>query len=311
MTTMTSEEIRIGELAIRFLVESEDSGGSVAVFQFDVPARAKVPVAHSHDAYEETIYGLEGVLTWTIDGERQEIGAGEVLCIRRGVVHKFENESDVDAKALAMVSPGVLGPQYFRDVAAVVETSAGGPPDPAAIGAVMQRHGLTPAPDHSRNPRPVTIATTVTGPAQVVIRSEELRDEARISGVASFLHTMVRVTDPKKSRTFYEALGFRFTRDLDIVRDGELEATNYFYSIGDAENVLELTYNHDGRKYELGTAYGHVAIGVDDLDATLEQLKGQGIEPEREPYRVREGGSRLCFVRDPDGYRIELIDRSS
>jgi quercetin dioxygenase-like cupin family protein len=148
MTTMTSEEIRIGELAIRFLVESEDSGGSVTVFQFDVPARAKVPVAHSHDAYEETIYGLEGMLTWTIHGKRQEIGPGEVLCIRRGVVHKFENESDVDAKALAMVSPGVLGPQYFRDVAAVVETSAaaGGPPDPAAIGAVMQRHGLTPRP---------------------------------------------------------------------------------------------------------------------------------------------------------------------
>jgi lactoylglutathione lyase len=128
--------------------------------------------------------------------------------------------------------------------------------------------------------------------------------------MADFLHTMVRITDPEKSRAFYEALGFTFSRDMDIVRDGQLEATNYFYSLGDAENVLELTFNHDGRTYELGDAYGHIAIGVDDLDGTLSRLKEQGIEPEREPYRVREGGSRLAFVRDPDGYRIELIDRS-
>jgi lactoylglutathione lyase len=127
--------------------------------------------------------------------------------------------------------------------------------------------------------------------------------------MATFLHTMVRITDPERSRAFYEALGFRFAGDFDIVRGGELEATNYFYSIGDAENVLELTYNHDGRSYELGTAYGHIAIGVDDLDGTLEALKEQGIEPERPPYSVREGGSRLCFVRDPDDYRIELIER--
>jgi lactoylglutathione lyase len=95
---------------------------------------------------------------------------------------------------------------------------------------------------------------------------------------------------------------------MDIVRDGVLEATNYFFSLGEQENVLELTYNHDGRTYELGTGYGHIAIGVDDLDATLAALAEQGIEPERPPYRVREGGSRLCFVRDPDGYRIELIE---
>ena len=101
--------------------------------------------------------------------------------------------------------------------------------------------------------------------------------------MATFLHTMVRITDPEKSRTFYEALGFRFSRDLDIVRNGELEATNYFFSIGDAENVLDLTFNHAGRTYELGTAYGHIAIGVDDLDATLAQLAAQGIEPERPP----------------------------
>ena len=125
-----------------------------------------------------------------------------------------------------------------------------------------------------------------------------------------YLHTMVRITDPEKSRAFYEALGFTFSRDMDIVRNGEREATNYFFSMGDHENVLELTYNHDGRTYELGDAYGHIAIAVDDLDETLSSLQEQGIEPEREPYRVREGGSRICFVRDPDQYRVELIDRS-
>jgi lactoylglutathione lyase len=127
--------------------------------------------------------------------------------------------------------------------------------------------------------------------------------------MATFLHTMVRITDPERSRAFYEALGFHFEHDMDIVRDGVREATNYFFSIGDARDVLELTYNHDGRTYDMGTAYGHIAIGVDDLDATLAELAGQGIEPERPPYQVREGGSRLCFVRDPDDYRIELIER--
>jgi lactoylglutathione lyase len=128
--------------------------------------------------------------------------------------------------------------------------------------------------------------------------------------VAEYLHTMLRITDPEKSRKFYEALGFTFSRDMDIVRGGELEATNYFYSMGGNENVLELTFNHDGRTYELGDAYGHIAVGVDDLEQTLGELAEQGIEPEREPYRVREGGSLICFVRDPDQYRVELIDRS-
>jgi lactoylglutathione lyase len=128
--------------------------------------------------------------------------------------------------------------------------------------------------------------------------------------MADFLHTMVRITDPAKSRAFYEALGFRFERDMDIVRNGELEATNYFYGIGDQDAVLELTFNHDGRSYDLGTGYGHIAVSVDDLAASLAELKEQGIEAEREPYRVREGGSLICFVQDPDGYRIELIDRS-
>jgi lactoylglutathione lyase len=121
---------------------------------------------------------------------------------------------------------------------------------------------------------------------------------------------MCRITDPERSRRFYEALGFTFAGDFDIVRDGELEATNYFFSIGDQESVLELTYNHDGRSYDLGSGYGHIAVGVDELDRTLAELAGQGIEPERPPYSVRGGGSRLCFVQDPDGYRIELIERA-
>jgi lactoylglutathione lyase len=130
--------------------------------------------------------------------------------------------------------------------------------------------------------------------------------------MARFLHTMVRITDPEKSRAFYEALGFTFARDMDIVREGQLEATNYFFSIGGQENVLELTFNHDGRTYDLGTGYGHIAIGVDDLDGTLAQLaSGHGIEPERPPYQLRAGGSRICFVRDPDDYRIELIERAT
>jgi len=128
--------------------------------------------------------------------------------------------------------------------------------------------------------------------------------------VARYLHSMVRITDPEKSRAFYEALGFRFSSELDIVRNGELEATNYFFSIGDAENVLELTFNHDARTYEMGTAYGHIAVGVDDMSETLARLKEHGIEPERPPYQVREGGSYIAFVRDPDSYRVELVERS-
>ncbi len=146
MPTSTSEEIRIGQVAIRFLLKGEASGGSVAVFEFDVPAGARVPAAHSHDGYEETIYGLEGVLTWTLDGRRTDVGPGEVLCIPRGVVHRFDNDHADDAKMLAIVSPGILGPDYFRECAAVLEAAAGGPPDLAALAEVMRRHGLTPAP---------------------------------------------------------------------------------------------------------------------------------------------------------------------
>ena len=146
MTTTTGEEIRIGELRVRFLLEGKESGGATAIFEFTVPAGARVPIAHSHDAYEETIYGLEGTLTWTVEGRRVDVGPGEVLCIPRGAAHRFDNERDGDARMLGIVTPGVLRPDYFREMAAVVEANAGGPPDPAAMGEVMRRHGLTPAP---------------------------------------------------------------------------------------------------------------------------------------------------------------------
>jgi lactoylglutathione lyase len=119
------------------------------------------------------------------------------------------------------------------------------------------------------------------------------------------IHTCYRITDPDRSVTFYEALGFEKRRELPI-RD---EAINIFMGLPGDDDRLELTYNFGVDSYELGTGYGHIALTVDDLDGTLEQLAGQGIEPERPPYTVREGGSRLCFVSDPDGYRVELIER--
>jgi quercetin dioxygenase-like cupin family protein len=145
MATSMCDEIKLGELAIRFLVDGEQSAGSVAVFEFDVPAGSKVAAAHSHDGYDETIYGLEGVLTWTIEGTPTDVGPGEALSIPRGAVHQFENTRDANAKALAIVTPGILGPDYFREVAAILDAAGGGPPDLGAIGEVMRRHGLTPA----------------------------------------------------------------------------------------------------------------------------------------------------------------------
>jgi quercetin dioxygenase-like cupin family protein len=142
--TATSR-IDLGGMSIDFLVDADDSGGSVTVFECAVPADAEVPVPHSHDGFEETIYGLEGVCTWTIDGQAHELGAGDSVCIRRGQVHGFENRGSADAKFLAIASPGVFGPAYFRDIAQVVAAAAGGPPDLAAIAEVMRRHGLTPA----------------------------------------------------------------------------------------------------------------------------------------------------------------------
>jgi len=121
------------------------------------------------------------------------------------------------------------------------------------------------------------------------------------------IHTCYRITDPERSVAFYEALGLEKRRESPI-RD---EAVNYFLGVpGQDLPELELTYNFGVDSYELGTGYGHIALTVEDLDGTLERLAAQGIEPEREPYSIREGGSRLCFVRDPDGYRVEIIERS-
>ena len=119
------------------------------------------------------------------------------------------------------------------------------------------------------------------------------------------IHTCYRITDPAKSVAFYEALGFEKRRELPI-RD---EAINIFMGLPGDGDRLELTYNFGVTSYELGTGYGHVAVTVDDIEATLARLAEHGIQPERPPYRIREGGSLLCFVRDPDRYRIELIER--
>ena len=140
------EEIRFGQIAIRFLVEGSESRGSVAMFEFDVAAGAKVPVAHSHDAYEETIYGLQGVLTWTVEGRKIDIGPRDVLCIPRGAVHRFDNNGSRDVKALCVVTPAAIGPQYFREMVEGMKAAAGGPPDRAKMAEIMRRHGLTPAP---------------------------------------------------------------------------------------------------------------------------------------------------------------------
>ena len=146
MAARTREAIGVGDLTIRFLVEGDQTAGSVAIFEFDVPAGARVAAPHSHDGYEETIYQLDGALTWTVDGASTELGPGEALSIPRGAVHHFDNAGADDARALAIVTPGILGPGYFREVGAVLGAAAGGPPDLAELAKVMRRHGLTPAP---------------------------------------------------------------------------------------------------------------------------------------------------------------------
>src|SRR5439155_2319563 len=138
--------------------------------------------------------------------------------------------------------------------------------------------------------------------SSVQAHARKSRLHTRILAVSKYLHTMLRITDPQRSRIFYEALGMEYRRELPIVRDGELEATNYFFGFPGQEEELELTFNHDGRTYEPGTGYGHIAIGVEGMNETLARLKEDGIEPERPPYQVRPGGSYIAFVRDPDGY---------
>ena len=145
------ETIRLGPIAVRFLVTGDHSTGSVAAFEVSVGSgqRLQAP-AHSHDHYEETIYGLQGVLTWTVDGRAIAVGPGQALCIRRGAIHRFDNDGAEDARALCVVTPAAIGPQYFRDVLEVMKASAGGPPDHAKMAEVMHRHGLTPAPPPAR-----------------------------------------------------------------------------------------------------------------------------------------------------------------
>jgi len=138
--------IRLGPLTVRFLVTGENSNSSVAAFELIVPGAQRLAApAHSHDRYEETIYGIEGVLTWTVDGNPIDVGPGQALCIPRGAVHRFDNNGSQDVRALCVITPAVLGPQYFRESAEVINAAAGGPPDRAKMAEIMRRHGLTPA----------------------------------------------------------------------------------------------------------------------------------------------------------------------
>ena len=146
----SEETIQIGPLGIRFLLTGDDSGGSVSVFEVSVPAGERLAApAHKNDAYEETLYGIEGVLTWTVDGTPIEVGPGQALCIPRGAVHRFDNFGNEDVKQLAVISPAILGPAYFREAAEVINAASGGPPDRAKMTEIFRRHGMTlaaPAP---------------------------------------------------------------------------------------------------------------------------------------------------------------------
>ena len=143
----SDETIHLGPLAVRFLITGENASGSVALFELTVPAAQRLAgPAHSHDHYEETIYGIEGVLTWTVDGKRVNVGPGQALCIPRGAVHRFDNAGSQDVKALCAITPAAIGPQFFRECAAVITAAAGGPPDRVKMADIMRRHGLTPAP---------------------------------------------------------------------------------------------------------------------------------------------------------------------
>ena len=141
----SDETLQLGPLAVRFLITAENSNGSVAAFELRVPAAQRLAApAHSHDHYEETIYGIDGVLTWTVDGKQINVGPGQALCIPRGAVHRFDNHGSQNVKALCVISPAAIGPQYFREASEVINVAAGGPPNPAKMMEIMLRHGLTP-----------------------------------------------------------------------------------------------------------------------------------------------------------------------
>ncbi len=143
----SDETIRLGPLAVRFLITGENSSGTVAVFEVVVPAGQRLMApAHSHDHYEETVFGIDGVLTWTVDGKLIDVGPGQALCIPRGAVHRFDNNGAEDVKVLCAATPAAIGPQYFREAAEVINTAAGGAPDRTKMVEIMCRHGLAPAP---------------------------------------------------------------------------------------------------------------------------------------------------------------------
>jgi len=149
-TNPSDEAIHLGPLTVRFLITGENSNGSIAAFEVMVPGGQRLAApAHSHDHYEETIYGVDGALTWTVDGKSIDVRPGQALCIPRGAVHRFDNNGIPDAKALCVITPAAIGPQYFREAAEVIEAAAGGPPDRARMIEMMRRHGLTPAPPQS------------------------------------------------------------------------------------------------------------------------------------------------------------------
>ena len=142
----SEETIKIGPLGIRFLLTGDDSTGNASVFEVLVPAGQKLAApAHKNDAYEEILYGIEGVLTWTVDGRPIEVGPGQALCIPRGAAHRFDNFGSEDVKQLAVISPAIMGPAYFREAAEVINAAAGGPPDRAKMTEVFRRHGMTVA----------------------------------------------------------------------------------------------------------------------------------------------------------------------
>lgn len=143
----SEEAIRLGPLTVRFLITGENSSGTIAAFEVTVPRAQRLAApAHSHDHYEETIYGVDGVLTWTVDGKQIDVGPGQALCIPRGAIHRFDNNGVQDARALCVITPAAIGPQYFREAAEVINAAAGSPPDRAKMAEIMRRHGLTPTP---------------------------------------------------------------------------------------------------------------------------------------------------------------------
>jgi len=143
----SDETIRLGPLAVRFLLTGDNSSGTIAAFELFVPSAQRLTApAHSHDHYEETIYGIAGVLTWTVDGKHIDVGPGQALCIPRGAIHRFDNNGDQDVKALCVITPAAIGPQYFREAAEVINTAASGLPDRVKMAEIMRRHGLTPVP---------------------------------------------------------------------------------------------------------------------------------------------------------------------